>query len=600
MAAFNLMDMLMGLGIGGLQPEKARERILPLPPELTVRPEPTTEVAQAVPPEVAQQVQPPASPPPKGVDTPVTAPNNEPAQSTAYQSPPDLANMYLKMMEDSRHAAAMDTGMTLIAAGLTPNLATRQTLIDAASSGSGAKSTLDMQDLINLQKMQTEEAAAANRKAQLPGLAKKYGLDDATVKYLDETGQLDEVVSEMANPDTEVVEAADGSKSLINKRTGETVKSLSAAKPRETEFLDMPDGSKRLVYKDDKTDVKTGEKVTEIGAAPDNQIVQSADGSNHLIDKRTGKDLGTITPAKEPGTVQLERADGSKALINEKTGEVIKELSPASVPNAEEKDELATINKEREAAGKPPMTYEEYKQMTKGGTNINIGDNGVKYPDPEKGYDYDRNPDGTVKLYEDGPHQHLIVGSPQHKEAEDIAKGEGTKEERKVGQYAITGEDTQRAIDNIEEHRDDYVSSTGMGAYLSSVYGSDAHQLSTYLNSIRANISFDKLQAMREASKTGAALGPVSDFENRLLQATQGSLDQGQDPDELIYNIKRADKLAEAFIYGYKDPKTGETRKLESQADVDELLKDIPKPPSLGGKKEHENDRGGVKSRRIK
>jgi len=73
----------------------------------------------------------------------------------------------------------------------------------------------------------------------------------------------------------------------------------------------------------------------------------------------------------------------------------------------------------------------------------------------------------------------------------------------------------------------------GPGALSKAVPGSPAYDLSKMLESVAANVSFGELQAMRAASPTGGALGQVSDFENRLLQAVQGSLDQGQSPGQL-------------------------------------------------------------------
>lgn len=63
--------------------------------------------------------------------------------------------------------------------------------------------------------------------------------------------------------------------------------------------------------------------------------------------------------------------------------------------------------------------------------------------------------------------------------------------------------------------------------------GTPAFELKELVKTIEANIGFDKLQAMRDASPTGGALGQVSDFENRLLQAVRGSLARGQRPETL-------------------------------------------------------------------
>jgi hypothetical protein len=71
------------------------------------------------------------------------------------------------------------------------------------------------------------------------------------------------------------------------------------------------------------------------------------------------------------------------------------------------------------------------------------------------------------------------------------------------------------------------------------VPGTPAYTLRQLLTTIQANVGFDRLQQMREASPTGGALGQVSDSENRLLQATAGSLDPKQSADQLARNLRR-------------------------------------------------------------
>jgi len=61
---------------------------------------------------------------------------------------------------------------------------------------------------------------------------------------------------------------------------------------------------------------------------------------------------------------------------------------------------------------------------------------------------------------------------------------------------------------------------------------------------------------MREASPTGAALGPVSDFENTLLQSVAGSLDLGQGRKQLEYNLDRIQRIYQNIIDGKYVTKT--------------------------------------------
>jgi hypothetical protein len=82
-------------------------------------------------------------------------------------------------------------------------------------------------------------------------------------------------------------------------------------------------------------------------------------------------------------------------------------------------------------------------------------------------------------------------------------------------------------------------STAGLGAYLANIKGTDAYNLSAMLDTIKANVGFSALQAMRNASPTGGALGQVSENENKLLQATIASLDQGQSADKLKTNLAK-------------------------------------------------------------
>ena len=80
---------------------------------------------------------------------------------------------------------------------------------------------------------------------------------------------------------------------------------------------------------------------------------------------------------------------------------------------------------------------------------------------------------------------------------------------------------------------------TGFGGYLASFPASDARSLKNDLDTIRANIGFDKLQDMRDNSPTGGALGQVSEMENRLLQAVDGALDQLADGKDISDNLEK-------------------------------------------------------------
>ena len=75
------------------------------------------------------------------------------------------------------------------------------------------------------------------------------------------------------------------------------------------------------------------------------------------------------------------------------------------------------------------------------------------------------------------------------------------------------------------------------GKILSNIPGTEARDFEARLETIKANIGFDKLQAMRDASPTGGALGQVSEMELRQLNASMGNLEQSQSPKQLRENL---------------------------------------------------------------
>jgi len=83
---------------------------------------------------------------------------------------------------------------------------------------------------------------------------------------------------------------------------------------------------------------------------------------------------------------------------------------------------------------------------------------------------------------------------------------------------------------------------TGLtGKAASYIPGSDSYNLNQRLLTIKANLGFDRLQQMREASPTGGALGQVAVQELQALQATVGSMELGQSREELSRNLDKID-----------------------------------------------------------
>lgn len=86
------------------------------------------------------------------------------------------------------------------------------------------------------------------------------------------------------------------------------------------------------------------------------------------------------------------------------------------------------------------------------------------------------------------------------------------------------------------------VFTAGPGSLAAYLPGTDARDFAAELETLKANISFNELTQMREASKTGSSLGNVSDRETSLLSSTLGALDAGQSPAALRGQLQKIEE----------------------------------------------------------
>jgi hypothetical protein len=186
-----------------------------------------------------------------------------------------------------------------------------------------------------------------------------------------------------------------------------------------------------------------------------------------------------------------------------------------------------------------------------GATRIenNLGPNGIQYPDPEEGYDYVRNPDGSIKVFENNlPRLEMIPGGEPWRTAEEAA-AQGEARDATVTRAAdVVTQDIDRALSIIESNPN---LTTGIGGVLTGwVPGQPSFNLNSLIDTVRSNVGFDKLQAMRDASPTGGALGQVSQQENLLLQATIGNLATSQGTEQLVDNLNRVYNIYLDIVHG--------------------------------------------------
>jgi len=132
-----------------------------------------------------------------------------------------------------------------------------------------------------------------------------------------------------------------------------------------------------------------------------------------------------------------------------------------------------------------------------------------------------------------------IPGGPVAREAEQAEEqAEGREElEERAGQVVF--EDIERLTELVEGDSilDPVLGLKGIAA--SQFPGTKRVDAENLSETIKANIGFDRLQQMREASPTGGALGQVSNQELNTLQSVLGNLSFAQSEEQLVRNLNR-------------------------------------------------------------
>lgn len=135
------------------------------------------------------------------------------------------------------------------------------------------------------------------------------------------------------------------------------------------------------------------------------------------------------------------------------------------------------------------------------------------------GVDYVQNADGSLTLPE------VPDYTPEQS---------AYSQERAIRTLQSVDELTQKALDNPG------IFGRTAGMPVPDWLRTDAYRnFNSELDTLKSNIAFNELTAMREASKTGGALGQVSDNEGRLLQSALGALAMDQSPKNVVDQLQK-------------------------------------------------------------
>lgn len=211
-----------------------------------------------------------------------------------------------------------------------------------------------------------------------------------------------------------------------------------------------------------------------------------------LIDP-SGKSIQVVAPAG------YKEISAGASIYDPKTGQI--------VSSAPAKQDTPTSYQEWVLAGSPG-TYESWVQSKGGSANqkiVNIN-----------GTDYVQNADGSFSL------PNLPSGGAN-------------------ALPSYSEEKATRILSSINEISNEINGKVSgfFGKSLSLIPGTPAFDFQQRLNTLAANIAFSELQAMRDASKTGGALGQVSERELALLESSLGALNIGQSPEQLKSQLQK-------------------------------------------------------------
>lgn len=483
--------------------------------------------SQAQPPAAAPTQAPPQQQAPVGQPTPVTNPQPPGASPNITQSPPDLANMYLELMKQNQNARALDSGMTLIAAGLSPYQASRTALIGLAGQEGKEGRGVTSADLINLQKARQDAQNLAVRRAALPALAERHKIDPNTIQFLEASGKLDEVIQNFMTQNlVHIKDDKTGATSFYNGRTGEKI-----------------------------VDIGGGLKPTDV---QQNMAAANAE--------RVARGEPPLTTEEFISTVHREP------------------------PAADDITRLAVINKERLAAGKPPMTMEELLVIKHPKTEVNVSPDGTTYPKPPPGFDY--------KRIAGGPDNGKVWINPATQLPEQVAVGpKAEAETRRTEQQVVELE--QKEIERQKKENRAKITAaaaaTNVGAAVDSALvnatrlgasgagsrisraispgGLPSDTLDANLATVTAQATVQAINEMRAASPTGAALGNVSDFENRMLASTIANVSPHQETEQLKANLIRIKAMM--MVMGENRYEDGDAAKFNK--DLKERMEELTK-----------------------
>lgn len=195
------------------------------------------------------------------------------------------------------------------------------------------------------------------------------------------------------------------------------------------------------------------------------------------------------------------------------------------------------------AAGFKPGT-QEFQTFIASGGDIYSHETALlsSLPKPDKGmmYQFDKDENGRPINIKMVP----ISGSAAAIEEEERQRALSEKGALETQKRTGISRSVNQILTAIEDDTS-LLGTTGVYGKFAADYlpSTPARNVKNLLKSVQSNVAFNRLQEMRDASKTGGALGNVSNVELGLLMAAHGAIQQDLSKDLLVENLKEIDKI---------------------------------------------------------
>lgn len=158
--------------------------------------------------------------------------------------------------------------------------------------------------------------------------------------------------------------------------------------------------------------------------------------------------------------------------------------------------------------------------------------------DTYKGLDRGKVPQG-YRMTADG-NMEAIPGGPG-----DVKKTEALARDQATFDGSINNMDRLATAANEVKNHPGLGGITGLRGYFANIPGGDSADAEAKLNTLKSQVGFGVLQDMRNNSKTGGALGAISDKEHPLLQANLGAIEKAQSKEQLQRSLDDIIKYTE-------------------------------------------------------